>query len=578
MLPTPSNNTTLGFRAGDFATLPEALDYAARGETGLNVYNAKGVLTASLTWREVGDRALALAGRLVAAGFKPGERIALLAESDPEFVVSFFACQYAGLIPAPLPLPLPFAGKDAYLEHIRGMIQSASAAAAFGPPELLEWLSLATDGLGLRSVGVMAELPDATAPLPEIKPDDLAYLQFSSGSTRFPLGVAVTQKALMANVQAQTCGGLQVRPGDRAVSWLPLYHDMGLIGFLISPMTAQLSLDLVPTRAFARAPLLWLELISRNGGTISYSPTFGFELCARRAETLNTEHIDLSGWRIAGLGGDMIRPKVMQAFAERFTARGFKPSIFVASYGMAETTLALSMAPLGEGLRTDRVDTDILEREERAVAPTGEHARTREFVLCGPALPGHALEVRDEDGRPLPERRVGRVYASGGGMMQSYFGRAAETEAVLDGDGWLDTGDLGYFHDGQIVITGRAKDLMIVNGRNVWPQDLEWTAEAGVAGLRSGDVAVFSIDRDEGEEIVALVQRKASDPVAREAIREEVARLLRVRHGLEVRVVATPPHSLPQTSSGKLSRSKAKALYLSGKFDMPAEPALAERG
>ncbi len=384
----------------------------------------------------------------------------------------------------------------------------------------------------------------------------------------------------MANVVAQTRDGLQIRPGDRAVSWLPLYHDMGLIGFLISPMTSQLTLDLIPTRAFARAPLLWLELISRNKGTISYSPTFGFELCARRAETLSTEGMDLSGWRIAGLGGDMIRPKVIQAFTERFAPRGLNAGIFVASYGMAETTLALSMAPGRRPAHRPRRHRRPGARGPRRGAGR-RPGRMRDFVLLRPR-PARPRAGSARRGRRGAARAAGRPHLRQRRRHDAGLaGRAAETAAVLDADGWLDTGDLGYVQDGQIVITGRAKDLMIVNGRNVWPQDLEWTAEAGVAGLRSGDVAVFSVDREAGEEIVVLVQRKAADPVAREAMREEISRLIRVRHGLEVQVVAAPQHSIPQTSSGKISRSKAKALYLSGKFDLPAgprEPALAEPG
>jgi fatty-acyl-CoA synthase len=575
MTPTPSANSDLPFRDGGFDTLPQALDYAARGETGINVYTAKGILAERSTWGEIAQDARALARRLLSFGFEPGDRIALLAESDLDFVRSFFACQYAGLIPAPLPLPMPFAGKETYLEHVRGMIESAGALAAFGPEDLIEWLTLATDGLNLRRVGIMTDLPEAKGDvaLPEVKREDLAYLQFSSGSTRFPLGIAVTQAALMANADAMTRAGLGVVQGDRCVSWLPYYHDMGLVGFLLCPLVSQLTIDLMPTRAFARAPMMWLELISRNKGSLSYSPTFGYELCARRAETLALEGLDLSSWRAAGLGGDMIRPKVTSAFAERFARHGFDPKAFVPSYGMAEATLALSFAPRGEGVRTDRVDTDVLERDHLAQPPLNGHGRQRDFVLCGPAIPGHAIEVRGEDGQPLPERRVGRVYARGPSLMQTYFGRPEETARVLSPEGWLDTGDLGYVVDGQVVITGRAKDLMIINGRNVWPQDLEWTAEGGVPGLRSGDVAAFSVDRVDGEEIVVLVQRKAADPVARAALQDEISKLLRARHGLDVTVVAAPPHSLPQTSSGKLSRVKAKALYLAGAFEIAPDTA-----
>jgi fatty-acyl-CoA synthase len=424
------------------------------------------------------------------------------------------------------------------------------------------------DGLDLLHAGCVAELEGAAAEtdLPGADPDGLCYLQFSSGSTRFPLGVAVTHKALMANVSAIGVHGLKVAPADRAVSWLPLYHDMGLIGFFLSPMACQVSLDLLPTAAFVRRPLLWLDLMSRNGASVSYSPTFGYELCARRAETMSLEGLDLSNWRAAGIGGDMIRPGVMNAFAERFAAAGFDPSAFVASYGMAEATLALSFAPLDRGLKAERLDMDVLERDQIASKANGSASRPREFALCGPALPGHELKVRDPDGRPLPERRIGRIFARGPSLMQAYFGQPEETRRVLSADGWLDTGDLGYLSHGEIVITGRAKDLMIVNGRNVWPQDLEWTAEAEAAALRSGDVAVFSVPGEGEETVVALVQCRTSDPEAREKLRTDIAGCLRLRHGVETEVVLAPPHSLPKTSSGKLSRSRAKAMYQSGAF------------
>jgi fatty-acyl-CoA synthase len=567
MTPTPTAPDR-AFRPADFATITEALDYAATGPTGVNIYSQRGELVEALSYRELRERALELARRLLASGLEPGDRVGLVAESDAEFITSFFACQYAGLIPAPLPLPAPFGGRQGYIEHIRRMLESAGARAVFAPPGLADWMAEAAEGMDLLISGSVGELECAPAAgeLPGADPNGLCYLQFSSGSTRFPLGVAVTHKALMANVSAIGVHGLKVAPADRAVSWLPLYHDMGLIGFFLSPMACQVSLDLLPTAAFVRRPLLWLDLISRNGASISYSPTFGYELCARRAETMSLEGLDLSSWRAAGIGGDMIRPGVMNAFAERFAVAGFDPGSFVASYGMAEATLALSFAPLDRGLRAERLDMDVLERDQIASKSNGSATRPREFALCGPALPGHQLQVRDGDGCALPERRIGRIYAKGPSLMQAYFGQPEETRRVLCADGWLDTGDLGYVSGGEIVITGRAKDLMIVNGRNVWPQDLEWTAEAEAAALRSGDVAVFSVPGEGEETVVALVQCRTSDPQAREKLRTDIAGCLRMRHGVETEVVLAPPHSLPKTSSGKLSRSRAKAMYQSGAF------------
>lgn len=557
---------------GDHATILDALEAAARTAEGFNFHSGKGVLTEALPYAALAAQARALAPKLLAAGVRRGDHVALIADTEGDFVRLFFACAYAGAVPAPMPLPMAFGGREGYIAHLRRMMEVADASAAFAPAAMSAWLQEAAEGLPLNLVGTIADLEaldGGDAELARPDPDALAYLQFSSGSTRFPKGVSVTHRSLMANARGIARDGLRTRPGDRCVSWLPFYHDMGLVGFMLSPIAAGLTVDYLATRDFARRPLLWLDMIARAKATISYSPSFGFELAAQRAATLYLGGLDLSSWRCAGIGGDMIRPQVLRRFADRFRPHGFDLDRYVASYGMAEATLALSFAPLGPGLRTETVDLDRLEQEGVAAEPVAGAARTREFVLCGPALPGHALEVRGADGAALPERRVGRVFAKGPSLMRDYFREPEATAETLSPDGWLDTGDLGYVGQGELVITGRAKDLILVNGRNVWPQDLEWAAEAGVPSLRSGDVAVFSVDRAEGEEVVALVQCRSQDPEVRAALQEEVAKLLRLEFGTPVVVRLVGAHALPVTSSGKLSRARARALYLATFDDAP---------
>jgi fatty-acyl-CoA synthase len=551
-----------------FATLGEALDAAALGPTGINVHSARGQLVEVLPYTKLREQALALAVRYLALGLEPGDRVALAADSTGDFLRAFFACQYAGLAPAPTPLPAPLGGKDAYVEHIRRVLTSADVRAAFAPADLAAWFGEAAEGLPLVAAGAWDAPPETSdRSLPTLDPDGLCYLQYSSGSTRFPVGVAVTQSALAANVLAiGGPSGLSVGAADRAVSWLPLYHDMGLVGMLLTGMAFQVSIDLMPTAAFVRRPSLWLDLISERGGSISYAPTFGYDLAARRAAALNLEDYDLSSWRIAGVGGDMVRPGPLRAFAEALAPAGFDPNAFVASYGMAEATLALTLTPPGQGLRLDVADLERLE-QTRTAGPVRPGGRAREFALCGRTLAGHRLEVRSEAGHVLPERGVGRIFAKGPSLMKAYFGAPEETRRVLSADGWLDTGDLGYRLGDEIVITGRAKDLIIVNGRNVWPQDLEWTAERQVEALRSGDVAAFQAAAEEGDRVVALVQCRTREADKRAALKASVAGILRAAHGVEVEVVLVPPHSLPQTSSGKLSRSRARALYQNGAFD-----------
>lgn len=557
------------YRRADFSTLPECLDYAARGRSGITLYSGRGDVVEALSYRDLRMQAVSLARRTRRAGLRPGERVALIAETEGDFIRLFFACQYAGLVPAPLPLPLAFGGRAAYLNHIRRMVEAADAAAAFAPRSLGAWVNEALAGMALKVVGTMDDLmtlPEDGADLPDVTREALAYLQFSSGSTRFPVSVAVTQRALMSNIGAIVRHGVNVQADDRCVSWLPLYHDMGLVGFLLTPVATQMTLDLLPTREFVRRPLLWLSLMSRTGGTLSFSPSFGYELCARRAETVALDRMDLSAWRVAGIGGDMIRPKILKRFAAAFRDHGFRDTAFVPSYGLAEATLAVSFAPLDRGVAVERLDMERLEGEGRAVPATASTLRARDFVRCGSVLPGHELEVHGENGEVLPERRVGRIVVRGPSLMQEYFRRPLATRAVLTAGGWLDTGDLGYLADGEIVITGRAKDILLVNGRNIAPQDLEWTVEHEVAGLRGGDVAAFAVDREEGETVVLLVQCRSGGSATREALRSDVEAVVRKVHGVECRVVLVPHNSLPYTSSGKLSRTRARQLYLDGAF------------
>ncbi len=573
--PTPTASG-IAQRCGNFATMLEALDYAALGETGLNFYSVRGELTQALSYRALCSSARGLALRLVGSGFLPGERVAIVAETHADFVVAFFGCQYAGLIPAPLPLPTAFGGRPAYLAHVGRLITGARAVALFAPVALAEWLSPLATETGLRVCGAIADLPPAPpgCTLPRIDPEAVAYLQFSSGSTRFPLGVVVHHRALMANAVAILNHGLQIRPQDRAISWLPLYHDMGLVGFLISPIASQMTVDLLATGDFARRPLLWLSMIAERRCTISYSPSFGYDLCVRRARMAQALTLDLTCWRIAGIGGDMIRPAVLTSFTDAFAPHGFDGRAFLPSYGMAEATLAISFAPVGRGIETDTVDLDRLEHQGIAAAPRGDAARVRTNVLCGVPLPLHEVEVRGTDGRVLPDRQVGRILARGPSLMRGYDGRPAETASVLSADGWLDTGDLGYWLAGSLVITGRAKDLIIINGRNIWPQDLEWTIEQTVPEVRTGNVAAFSVEEDGREVLVLAAETRAmSGPGARDTLVTAIGDTLRSRHGLEGRVVLLPVNTLPYTSSGKISRSAARLRYLAGTLAAIAVPA-----
>ncbi|MFL0586463.1 fatty acyl-AMP ligase [Sphingomonas sp. ABOLG] len=565
LIPTPSSDARPR-RFADFDTLGEALDYAAEGDRGLNFHDARGTLVRPYPFRELRDDAKQAAYRLIAAGITPGDRVALVAETSAEFAALFFGTVYAGAWPVPLPLPTSFGGKDSYIDQLRVQLTSCDPVMLIYPPELSEMAGAAAAAVGTQGLDwadLLARPADAID-LPPASGSDIAYLQYSSGSTRFPHGVAITHHALLNNLAAHA-HGMQLIESDRCISWLPWYHDMGLVGCFLSPIANQVSVDYLKTEDFARRPLAWLDLITRNPGTsISYSPTFGYDICARRmsSQTKAADRFDLSRWRLAGNGADMIRPDVMQGFVDAFADAGFQASAFLPSYGLAEATLAVSIMPPGEGIRVE-----LVEETQLSGVPAGQDRpqRYRAIVNCGKPVRDMLVEIREEDGTVLPERAIGKVWCSGPSLMVGYFRDDPATAACM-ADGWLDTGDMGYMSDGYIYIVGRAKDMIIVNGRNHWPQDIEWAVEQ-LPGFKQGDIAAFAITTPGGEETPAvLVQCRTSDVEERSRLRDEIRDRVRAVTGMNCVIELVPPRTLPRTSSGKLSRAKARNLYLSGEI------------
>ena len=557
-------------RLSDFGTLGEALDYAATSQCGLNFFDARAENPHSLPYAQLREQAHRHALRLIGRGVEPGERVALIAETSAEFVALFFGAVYAGALPVPLPLPTSFGGREGYVEQLRNQLTSCAPRIALAPPALAEFVKEAASSFAnLETLGwdAFSALGAPAASLPSSQPGDVAYLQYSSGSTRFPHGVEVTHRALLANLNGHAVG-VGLRPGDRVISWLPFYHDMGLVGCLLSPVANQVSADYLATEDFARRPLSWLTLISRHRGTaLSYSPTFGYDICARRISSQSDvgEKFDLSRWRAAGNGADMIRPSVMEHFAETFAPAGFDAGAFLPSYGLAEATLAVTMARPGTGIVTDLVDERRLAGETAAEPAANGSSRKRRIVNCGYPLPGMRIEIQGAADERLPDGEIGRVLVAGPSIMKGYFRDPAATAACLNGD-WLDTGDMGYTKEGAIYIVGRAKDMIIVNGKNHWPQDIEWAIEQ-LPGFKAGDIAAFAITTSQGEESPAvLVQCRTSDTAERARLREAIKTKVKAMTGMSCVVELVPPRTLPRTSSGKLSRSKARTLYLSGEI------------
>ncbi len=564
---TPTSSVSgLDHVPGTFRTLWQALDYAAQGQTGVNFYNSETAVYASLTYTELRDRARALAGKL-AARFQRGAHIGLIAETSPDFVVSFMACQYAGMIAAPMSLPAAFGRRETYKWQIAKITETAALATVMTSAD---YRALIEDIVAEQSIPVFDlsgdDLGEATAEPIAFEADEPSYLQFSSGSTSEPKGIFATQQSVMANVHAISDEGLKITGKDRMASWLPFYHDMGLVGFFLVPMCNQCSLDCMSPSTFARRPGLWLRVISENRGTITYSPSFGYGLSARR---YRGEELDLSCLRVAGIGGDMIEHDVLARFADVFGPLGFTHNAFVASYGMAEATLAISFVPLNRGPYYDTVGLQDLQTKSRAEAPSDGAQKQRIFTACGVPLSSFDMAIRNADGDAVASREIGEVMLKGPCLAQGYFRAGKGVEPLCDADGWFATGDLGYWLNDEIVITGRSKDLMLWNGKNIWPQDLEWVAQKA-AGTQISRAAAFDFRKEDGtSQVMLLAECRVKDNEVREKIKRDIVSAVRDVVGVPFKFVFVMMHSLPVTSSGKLSRSAAKVRYLEGELTDP---------
>ncbi|TFH12599.1 MAG: fatty acyl-AMP ligase [Nitrosomonadales bacterium] len=563
--PTPTYNSRAQ-RLADFDTLTEALEYAASGTTGYNFYDAKGNLRSTLTYRVLRDNARVSARRLLGLGLVSGDRVAIVADTTPEFVELFFACRYAGLIPFAMPVPVNLGSHAVYVQQLHGILQGSQASAALANEDYINFLGEAAEGLQrLRWVGTpeqLAELPAPDKKLQSSQPSETAYLQYTSGSTRTPRGVIITERALMSNLQGIVRNGLEIHPGDRAASWLPFYHDMGLVGMLMAPMVAQVSVDYLATRDFAIRPLQWLRLISRNRCTVAFSQPFGLKLCTLRVRDSDLEDLDLSCWRAAGVGAEMIRPDILRNFAEKFAPAGFSMNAFLPCYGLAESTLAVTFSRTGYGFQSLRVDAGALIDKKIAVRLQVDGRKYNEFVNCGRPLPGHTVKIIDDAGQKLPDLRVGSVLVHGTSIMTGYFNSPEDTKSALRPGNWLDTGDLGFLFEDNLYVTGRRTDVIIVNGRNIRAQDVEELAEQQPE-VRAREASAFGItDTNHITTIVLVIECRLTSTTDRQSLTIRLQRLVYMAFGVNCLVELVSPHTLPRTSSGKLSRFAARKGFI----------------
>jgi len=551
-----------------FETIAQAIAEVGnrQPELGFTFQDAKGNETTYL-FPELQDDTAKRAAALQALGLKKGDRLGLIVIEPEDFVLTFLAALRIGVVPVPLYPPMSFGNLKAYVDRTGRILTNAGAHVLVTSGLLHDLLSALTHFVEPLEHVVNADSleADAAPVYPEIGADDLAFLQYTSGSTSDPKGVMVTHGSLVANAHAIMMHGAKLDParGDKGVSWLPLYHDMGLIGFVIAPVYHGIPVVFIPTMRFIKQPNVWLETIHRHRGTTSFAPNFAYALAARRAKPSDIERWDLSCIKILGCGAEPIQPKTMREFQAAFAPAGLAETAILPAYGMAEATLAMTFKPVDDTLRTVTISAPRLAEDgeveivDPAAAAEGEAV---EHVSCGVTFPGHEIAVLDDDMRPLPEGTEGELCFRGPSVTRGYYANPEATAQTFR-DGWIRTGDLGFVLDGETYVTGRIKDLIIVNGRNVHPQAVEW-AVAEVPGVRKGNVIAFSVPGATGEELVVTLETRQQDHAAiAAAARSEVQRELSLRIS---DLLCLTPGTLPKTSSGKLQRRKAREMYLSG--------------
>jgi fatty-acyl-CoA synthase len=553
-------------------SIPAALyDAAAQGDTrrGFTFVGEEG--EAFYSFEEMAARAATYAAAMLRTGLRPGDRVALALPDNAEFVFSFLGAMHAGLVPVPMYPPQGLGKLGFYLEHARHILHVSEASLLITSAQVKTVLGSLIGG-SLRSIRTVQTLgvDDRQAPLANLRPEDPAFLQFTSGSTSRPKGVVLTYGNLSANTQCIRTG-LKMNPDDVGCAWLPLYHDMGLIGFVMTPIANCTPVVLIAPFVFLKRPVEWLRRMTRHRATLSFAPNFGYGLCASRVRERDCETLDLSSWRVAGCGAEPIQISTLESFHARFKGVGFHRKAFVLAYGLAENTLAVTFSPLGTPPRSERVRLDELTADGFASAAETDDSSAVMVANCGHQFEGHEVVILDDDGNRCGSRQVGEIVVRGPSVMKGYYNNPEATAATIK-NGWLYTGDLGFLLDGDLFVCGRIKDLIIVAGRNYHPSDVELVV-SNVTGIRAGRVVAFSVISPEGddtERVVVCAETKAKQ-AQYESVEEQVKSRVLETLGLKVSEVALLGRGcLPRTSSGKLQRNKTRELYLNEKLETAA--------
>ncbi len=556
----------------------------------------------AITYGELLTDAERVAAGLQARGLRPRQTVALMLPTGRAYLTTFFGVMLAGAIPVPIYPPARLAQIEDHLQRHAQILANAQTAFLVTVPQAKAIAALLRTRVPeLREILDAAELAapaSATVTTCPASPDDIAFLQYTSGSTGSPKGVVLSHANLLANLRAMG-SACRVDSADVFVSWLPLYHDMGLIGAWFGALYFAFPLVLMSPLAFLARPMRWLAAISRHRATISAAPNFAYELCARKIDDTQIAQsgesgesdecgecgelgrLDLSSWRLALNGAEPVSAATLDAFATRFAPYGLRREAITPVYGLAENSVGLAFPPPGRGPRIDIVAREPLAREQIALPASPDmrnaHA-TLQVVACGYPLPGHQIRIVDSADGELPERHVGRLQFRGPSATAAYYRNAGATQALIRG-GWLDSGDLAYCADGEIFLTGRVKDLIIRGGRNVYPYELE-QAVGSIDGVRKGGVAVFASHdaRGVGETLVVVAETRETEPARRESLRQRIAETTLDVIGIAADdIVLLPPNAVLKTSSGKIRRAASREAYEGGTLGAPCAYASAWR-
>jgi 1-acyl-sn-glycerol-3-phosphate acyltransferase len=559
-------------------TLVEALRWQVEqgpDRTHINLRTDDGAET-RITYGSLWRDASAVAAGLRSRGVLPGERVALLLRTEPAFFQAYFGILLAGGVPVPLYPPFRADQIEEYAARQAAILRNAAARVllTFAEAERAAALlrPLAPALTTVTTVPAMADTKDPGVPQysedPGVLADDLALIQYTSGSTGSPKGVALSHANLLANIRA-IGDALQLTGDDVGVTWLPLYHDMGLIGAWFAPLYYGIEIVSMSPLAFLAKPVRWLEAISRHRATITAAPNFAFDLCARKIPDADLAGLDLSSWRSALNGAEAVLAGTVERFTTRFAPLGFRAEALQPVYGLAEGSLCVTAPPLGRGPRIERLDREAFQRARAIERARAGDPQPLTFVACGRPIPRHELRIVDDAGRDRPARVEGRVQFRGPSSMQGYFENPEATAAVVREGGWIDTGDLGFRDDeGDLYVTGRAKDVIIAGGRNIYPQEVE-EAVAEVPGVRRGCVAAFGVqDAATGtERLVVVAETRGAVPPEGSPLHAAVNAAIVGAIGVPAdAVVFARPGSVPKTSSGKIRRASTRELYESGRL------------